>query len=81
MIVYNFASNNSFLFSSNIIQDAHMMGTKVMTVTTQTATTKWVMNGMTTGERGAQQNVEAAVRKSNHVTNDNEVYFMLHGFN
>ena len=51
------------------------MGTKVMTVTTQTATTKWVMNGMTTGERGAQQNVEAAVRKSNHVTNDNELYF------
>ena len=32
-----------------------MMGTKVMTVTTQTATTKWVMNGMTTGERGAQK--------------------------
>ena len=53
------------------------MGTKVMTVTTQTATTKWVMNGMTTGERGAQQNVEAAVRRSNHVTDDNELYFIL----
>ena len=45
---------------------AQIMGTKVMTVTTQTATTKWVKNGMTIGERGAQKNVEAA----NSVQND-----------
>ena len=52
------------------------MGTKVIPVTTQTATTKWVINGMTVGERGAKKNVEAAVRKSSDVSNDNELKFI-----
>ena len=55
MIIYNVSSNNSFLFSSNVIQYAQIMGTKVMTVTTQTATTVWVMNGMTIGGWGAKK--------------------------
>ena len=52
---------------------AQIMGTKVMTVTTQTATTRQVMNGMTIGELGAKKNVGAAVRKSNDVSNDNDL--------
>ena len=33
------------------------------------------MNGMTIGELGAKKNVGAAVRKSNDVSNDNDLYF------
>ena len=73
MIIYNFASNNSFLFPSNIIQHAQIVGTKVIAAVTTTAPNKSVMNGMTTGERGAQIHVESAVRKSNDVSNDNEL--------
>ena len=51
------------------------MGTKVIAAVTTTAPNKSVMNGMTTGERGAQIHVESAVRKSNDVSNDNDLYF------
>ena len=33
------------------------------------------MNGMTIGELGAKKNVGAAVRKSNDVSNDNDLQF------
>ena len=49
------------------------MGTKIIAAVTTTAPNKSVMNGMTTGERGAQIHVESAVRKSNDVSNDNEL--------
>ena len=46
-----------------IIQAVQIMGTKVITVTMQAATTKWAMYGMIIGYLAAKQNAQTAVSK------------------